>query len=102
ATAFCRGARRLACRDWPPRHPWYHVRTLGTLSPPRPASIVSNPPRPLLAEKEGRGVVGATMRRASAPATPRLVGRGCRWGDRTAPSSIYGARTANPRQPQSE
>jgi hypothetical protein len=49
-----------------------------------------------------RGVVGATMRRASAPATPRLVGRGCRWGDRTAPSTVYVARTANPRQPQSE
>jgi len=27
-----------------------------------------------------RGVVGATMRRASAPATPRLVGRGCDGG----------------------
>lgn len=168
ATAFHRGARRLPCRDSPPGHARYQVRTLGTLSPPRPTSVVWDPlpppesggehetrkpelgirawvrwipmiescsvrarrsdrvvdrarscssteaPRgrrlrargrvgPLVlvrrSRRVSRGVVGATMRRASAPATPRLVGRGCRWGDRTAPSSVYMARTANPRQP---
>jgi hypothetical protein len=47
------------------------------------------------------GVWEPQLRQAPAPTTPRRRARR-RWGDRTAPSSLYAALAANPRQPQSE